>query len=446
MECFLMNELPYDYLNSLGMTKERLLKLDKKNLTHLLAGQRTDVLRFDFYHNNKRHIVDGKLLLQRQADRSVQVAVIPVRKNLQNDYNLSNDEQIKLYAGKLINKNINGQRYILQLDRETNEVLRAKTANIKLPFNMDANDRERLLTGKSIKIQAETGEQYTIKLDLLNDRRFTYEGEKQQLRYVGAFFTQSDLSPENIKKYDLKEADIQRLLDGYKTELIDLKDANGVKGKLQLQRNDDKTASIQVYPVKNEINNDIKLQPDQIERLKRGELVSSEIGGKMYLVQLDKETNDLIRMQKDNVVPDIVRGYDLKDDEKQRLLNGQSIHFADPRTGETVSVKIDLNHVRGIEIKDDTNKLRALYTAGAKAGEMLGRQTKNKLERESFLKRNNLDKKDLSNSARAAFDERQKFFFDYHNPGVTAYIQTDRNRMEFLAFSKRQSVSSAIKI
>ncbi|MDR2126817.1 MAG: DUF3945 domain-containing protein [Prevotellaceae bacterium] len=443
MEDFSMDEVPFDCLATLGMTKSMLLKLDNKNLTRLLTGQRTDILRFDFYHNGKRYLVDGKLLLQRKPDRSVSASIVPVRKSLQNDCNLTTDEQIKLYTGKLINKNIDGQRHILQLDRETNEVLRAKTSHIKLPFDIDVRDRERLLTGKSIKVQTETGPQ-SIRLDLLNDRKFSYEGEQQQVRYAGSFFVKTDLSPDYIKRYNLKEADIQRLLDGYKTDLIDLD--SGVRGRLGLKRNEDKSASLEVYPVKNEINNDISLQPDQIEKLKRGELVSSETGGKIFLIQLDRETNDLVRAQKDNIVPDAIRGYELKEDDKQRLMNGRSIHFTDPRTGETISAKIDLNHVRGIALKDDTNKLRALYISGSKAEETLERQTSGKLERDKFLARNNLDLKDLSNSARAAFDERQKFYFDYHNPGVMSYIRTDRNAHEFMVFRQTQTQTLSLKL
>jgi hypothetical protein len=446
MDSFTIEEMPFETLTLLGMTREKVLNLDKQNLIRLMSGQRTDVLRFDIYHNGKRYIMDGKLLLQRNADNAVSAHIVPVRQSIKNDYNLTTDEQTKLYTGKLINKNMDGQRYILQLDRETNEVLRARTAHIKLPFDIDARDRERLLTGKSIKVQDETGRQHNIRLDLLNDRKFSYDSEQQQLRYVGTFFTKTDLNPDDIKKYHLKEADIQRLLDGHKTNLINLNDDSGVQGKLGLKRNEDQTASLEVYPVKNEINNDIALQPDQIEKLKRGELVHSEIGGKRFLVQLDRETNDLVIAQKENVVPDVIRGYELKNDDKERLVNGQSIHFSDPRTGETVSAKMNLNHVRGVELKDDTDKLRALYMAGDKAAEMLERQISNKAERDKFLSRNNLNKNDLSNFARAAFDERQKFYFDYHNPGVTAYIQTDRNRVEFLMFSRQQTTSVGMKL
>jgi len=445
MENFSLNEMPYDDLGILGITKERLLSLDKNNLTRLLSGQRTDILRFDFYYNGKRLQLDGKLLLERSSDNAVKALVVPVRKQIQNDFNLTDAEQIKLYAGKMINKTIQGKRHLLQLDRETNEIIYAKTANIKLPFDVNEKDRERLLTGKSVQIQTETG-RHTVKVDLLNANRFSMDGESPAIRYVGSYFTMTDLQPEHIQKYNLKEQDLQRLLDGYRTNLIELNDGNGTKGKLGLIRNDDKTASLQVFPVKNEINNDLHLNPQEIDKLKRGETVTTEIAGKQYICQLDKDTNDLLRMQKDNVVPDNIRGYKLNENEKERFINGQSIHFPDPRTGETVTARLDLHHVRGIEIKDDTNKLRLIYMAGANAPETLEKQMPDKLDQAKFMARNLLDKKDLSNTARAAFDEHQKFYFDYHNPGVVSFIQTDQNRAEFMAlFSNSQKSVIALK-
>ena len=441
MDNFEINEIPFHTLAMLGMSKERILNLDRHNLIRFLSGRRTDIMRFDFYCGGQRLIMDGKLLLER-TDAGVNVSIVPVRKQIQNDYNLTNAELIKLYAGKLINKHIDGQRHILQLDRETNEVLKARTNNIKLPFDIETKERERLLLGKSIQIETETGK-HTLRLDLLNEKRFAIDGEQQRIRYAGAYFTESDIPKEDINRYNLKEQDVQRLLDGHKTGLVELQD--GSKAKIGLQRNEDKTVSMQLFPVKNELNNDLHLNSQQVEKLQRGETVAAQISGKMYLLQLDKETNDLLRRQMEHVVPDVIRGVHLKQDDKDRLMNGESVSLINKESGETVSARIDLNHVQGIDLKDDRNILKMLYMAGEKAGETLEREMPNKLEREKFLSRNSLDKNDLSNTARAAFDERQKFYFDYHNPGVMSYIRTDLNRAEYMAFCNYQSPSLKLK-
>ena len=441
MDKFEIDEIPFQSLAMLGMSKERVFNLDKSNFLRLLSGQRTDIMRFDFLSKGRRFIIDGKLLLERNAD-GVSASVVPVRKQIQNDYDLNNAELIKLYSGKLINKHIDGQRYILQLDRETNEVLKARTDNIKLPFDIEAKEREKLLSGKNIQVETETGK-HTIRLDLLNDKRFAIDGEQQRIRYAGAYFTESDIRKEDRNKYNLKETDIKGLLDGYKTGLIQMQD--GSKAKIALHRHEDKTVSIQLFPVKNELNNDLHLNPQQIEKLQKGETVAAKVNGKMYLLQLDKETNDLLRRQMAHVVPDVIRGVQLKQADKDCLINGQSLSLVNKETGETVTTRIDLNHIQGIALSDDRNILKALYTAGNQANEALEKHIPNRLEREKFLSRNSLDKNDLSNTARAAFDERQKFYFDYHNPGVMSYIRTDLNRAEFMAFCSYQSPSLKLK-
>lgn len=440
MDNFTMNELPFEDLYAIGLTKEKLAKLDNSNLQKLLTGQRTDILRFDFYSNGNRYIADGKLLLQRNQDNTVNAYVVPVRKGIQNDYALSSKEQLKLYAGDLISKKIDGQRYLLQLDRETNEVIKAKMADINLPFHLVEQERYKLFSGKYIDVETERG-QLRIKLDLLNEKKFAYQGEQQSLHYVGSYFTMTDLGKEQVVKYNLNEENIQLLLDGYRSNLIELKD--GAKGKLQLQRNEDNTASIQVFPVKNEINNDLHLSSQQIDELKRGNLVAAEIGGKQYLCQLDKDTNDILRMQKDNLIPQNIRGYNLQEKQKQDLIKGHSIRVFNPKTNENVEVWIDLKNKRGIGISDDSNILRALYTG----------QQNNMLETlkqsgglKKVIHRNNLDTNNLSNSARAAFEERQRFYFDYHNPGITSFIKTDENRNEFLQLFQQQNQKLSVGV
>jgi len=442
MENFSINEVPYESLALIGMNKKSVLNLDKDNLLRFLSGQRTDILRFDFYAAGKKIVMDGKLLLERK-NGEVKAFVVPVRKQIQNDYNLTNAELVQLYSGKLINKNVDGQRNLLQLDRETNEIIKSKTKGINIPFDIPSAEREKLLQGKSVTIESEIGK-HKIRLDLLNERGFSLDGERQHIRYVGSYFTETDLKMVDIDKFNIREYDKQRLLDGYKTGLIEMPD--GTKAKLAIERNEDRTVSIQVFPVKNEINNDIHLDKELIEKMKKGETVTAEINGKKFLCQLDKETNDLLSRQMENVVPNQIRGIELKKSDKERLINGQSVSLINNLTGEAITAKIDLNHKQGIEIKDDVFKLRALFSSGEKANNVLKTQLPNKLQQDKFIARNNLDIKDLSNTARAAFDEKQKFDFDYHNPGFMAYIQTDENRAEYMSFIQQKMPGASIKM
>jgi len=439
MEIFSFNEIPFSDLQLIGLNKEKIMLFDKEELASFLSSQRTNVRRFEFYYNGKRYQLDAKLRLKRNDDNSVKVDVIPVRRQIQNDFNLTNDELLKLYAGKLINKSIDGNRCVLQLDRETCEVLCAKTSNIKLPFDIEPKEKEKLLTGKSIIIKTDSGE-HSLKLDFLNPKRYAIDEEKQEMRYVGSYFTKTDI-PEN--KYNLSENNIQLILDGYKSNIINYENN---KGRLKLMRNEDKSTCFVFFPVNNEINNNLGLSHQDIEKLKRGETVMTFVEGRNFICQLDLQTNDILTTQTENLLPETIRGYKLKGEEKETLLKGLSLHFIVPSTNENVSVKLNLNHISGLEIKDDVNILRQLYMAGDKANEILEKNMKNDIQKEKFLSRNLLDKKDLANTARVSFDERQKYFFDYHNPGVVGYIKTDNNRNDFISLMQEQNKVISFKV
>jgi hypothetical protein len=438
MDNFSTDEVPFDTLGLIGLPKDKLLELDKDNLMRFFSGRRTDILRFDFYSQGKRIMFDGKLLLERKNEKAT-VSIVPVRKQIDNQYNLTNDELIKLYCGKLISKNIDGQRHLLQLDRETNEIIRAKTAHISFPFQVDNKERENLLKGKSIVLHTDSGNT-KVRIDLLNDKGFSLNGETQRVRYVGTHFTETDLKTLQIEQYNLKQDDMQRLLDGNKTSLLVMQD--GAYAKLRLERNDDKSVSIQLFPVKNEINNDLHLTPEQIDRIKNGETVVAQSGDKMLICQLDRETNDLLRREMSDVIPGNIRGIELKQSDKDNLFNGKSVSLLNQITGENVVAKLDLNNKNGITIDDDSTRLKKLFEAGEKANLVLESNLPNKIERDKFIDRNGLDLKDLANTARAAFDEKQKFYFDYHNPGIVGFIRTDENRVEFLAFTQNTKALS----
>lgn len=430
-----IGRIPYDELLKIGLTKSDLLKWKQEDITKFMSGHRTGVMLIAMpLEEGKNIFVDAKLLLK-EINGEVHLNIVPVRSQLKNDYSLTEQEKIKLYAGKLLSKNIEGQRYVLQLDRETNEIVRARTSDVKLPFELQPGAKEKLYAGKNIEVETTQGIK-TIKLDLLNVKRYAFEDDLVEIRYPGRYFRETQLLREDIKRYKLSELDVHQLLDGYRTRLLNMPD--GEKGRLGLRRNEDGSASLERFVVKNELNNDIQLNSDEIDRLKRGEVVSSKINGKMYLVQLDKETNDLIRKQKDHILPETIRGIELKSSDKDRLLAGQTVSMKDSQTGESVSLKIDLSHMSGLSIKDDTYKLKMIYMAGKDAKKTIEKIIPNSIEREKFVIRNRLDKEDLANYARAAFDERQKFAYDWHNYGFSSYIQTDRNKWESMVFTHTQ--------
>jgi hypothetical protein len=440
----LIEDFPFEQLGLLGLHKEKVLNLDSQTLTALMQGGMTNVLALEVIKDNHTFLLEAKLQLNRLNDK-VDVAIYPVRNKIDNSqFKFSDDELLKLYAGKIVKKNFEGERNFFQLDRETFNVFRAKAADINIPFDMDTKTREKLLLGNYIDVQTEKGVR-RVKLDFFSPNRFVFESEKVNLRYYGSHFQDTELLQANIFNYKIKEADVQRLLDGQRTSLVELE--NGQKGKIGLHRDETGRVLMQFYSVKDSLYNDIQLTAEQIQKLQRGEMVTTHIGGKAFIVQMDNETNELMRKQLAHVDTGRIRGLEVSNADRERLLTGQSVTIKNDNTGELVTERINLNHENGLEIKNDKSKLKTIYTAGNNANQTLEHIFPNKIDRDGFMSRNLLNKGDLENTARAAFDLKQRMDYDFHHVGYAGALQTDRNYAELHAFILSQHTQvNTIKI
>lgn len=208
----------------------------------------------------------------------------------------------------------------------------------------------------------------------------------------------SSLEKLGISKMDILSLDkknIEALLSGKRTNVFDMKgvDDKGrpfeLKGKISLYRNSDNRVSINIHPVRKEIKNDIGLKDDEIDKLKKGVLMPKNINGEKYLVQLDKDTNEILKVKLKNIiVPSHIKDVELNSEQKNRLKLGQPITIESGK--EKLQVGIDLNNPKGLTITNE------------------------------------------------AFEMKKKIDFDYHNPHIIGTIQTDKNREEFTEYHKKQ--------
>ncbi len=195
-----------------------------------------------------------------------------------------------------------------------------------------------------------------------------------------------------ISKVDIltkiEKSDLQALLSGKRTGLFKVSgiDQMGekftMKCKFSLQRKEDGSAGLCIHPVRNRLTNDIGLKPKELEKLNSGHSICKNIEGERFLIQLDKDTNELLRVKtKDINIPSYIQDTKLNSSQKEKLRQGKEIDI-DTNT-EKVQAKIDLNTPSGIT---------------------------------------------LSN-----FEQKQKEAYDFHNHDVTGFLQTDRNRDEYLS-------------
>ncbi len=202
---------------------------------------------------------------------------------------------------------------------------------------------------------------------------------------------------------ELSRKDLEQLLSGRRTSLLPIKHIEGqdrefdIKAKFSLVRNQDGTVSLMVHPIREEINNDIKLSVHELNKVKDGHVIQKKIDGEKYMVQLDKENNELMKVKaKDIMIPHNIGNIELSTSQREHLKKGNPILLED--TSYKIAVSIDLNTRSG-------------------------------------LKAQNLNDMTLE----------EKIAFDRVNPGVIGYLQTDQNRNEYMEVQRQNSGSQKIK-
>lgn len=222
-------------------------------------------------------------------------------------------------------------------------------------------------------------------------------------------FLEKDLPYEKLEKIGIdrkcilsmpKEI-IDPLLNGQITPLIraDIKTTYGrmlhIPLKLQITRDLDGKVKVLTYPVRREIQNDMKLSTPEMERLKRGEVIKKDVveNGvrRQKYIQLDKETNSLmkrnisgVKMQERLREIEKINNIELGLSQKQAIIEGKPVEL---NVGDhKVSVGVDLKEPQGFKVVQ---------------GDM------------------------------TEWDRQQKIKYDLAHEGFVGYVQTDKNRWEY---------------
>lgn len=192
----------------------------------------------------------------------------------------------------------------------------------------------------------------------------------------------------------MNKEDLKQLLAGKRTSLMEINSVDGqklgksIKAKFSLQRDEDGKVKLIIHPVRNEIQNDIKLNATQLEKLKKGEIVMKKINDENYLIQLDKDNNELLKTKvKDIVIPSHIEHIELGQEQKQKLKKGEPIILV--ADNKEFQVSVDLNARLGYKFDSLQN-----------------------LEREQQIK------------------------FDQEHPEYVGILQTDENRDQYLQYQK----------
>ncbi|UZR99608.1 DUF4099 domain-containing protein [Chondrinema litorale] len=220
---FNIKDLPYKSFEKLGMSKRDILNLPKDDLVALLSGKTTSLKPIHIKDNGIDYKADVKLSLYNLPDNSIGVKVHPYRKEIKNEYNLTQNELTKLQNGELVvgtRVSMNGEKdkYIYQLDKEINEIKSIRVNNIKIPDQVNTillspDQKNALLEGKHVKVTDKDNNGKTLAIDLINIKGFTLKEDLSQGKKKGVGKkaevedspkNQSDRSIEKPQKITMK--------------------------------------------------------------------------------------------------------------------------------------------------------------------------------------------------------------------------------------------------
>ena len=158
---------------------------------------------------------------------------------------------------------------------------------------------------------------------------------------------------------NMPKSDLQKLLRGDKTDIMDLKlnDNSRIPSevKLSLIRESDNSIKLLVHPYRKEILNEFSLDKEQMKILKNGGSVEGMAKAKNgeikpHIFQLDKDLNEIMKVTTDSIrIPDKINDLKLTNEQKEQIASGKSVSI-EGKNGSTTKVELNLNDSKGIRI------------------------------------------------------------------------------------------------
>jgi hypothetical protein len=142
---FFPSELPQEQFEVLGIKKEDLRALPPQTFQALLSGNRTSLMRFYFHdYKGEKVQLDAKLSLQRNENGKALLLYHPVRKELKNNFNLSekdfkalkNDEAY-FVEQTTTDKTGKKMNMLVSVDKTTNELVAIDKDALQPPVSVN---------------------------------------------------------------------------------------------------------------------------------------------------------------------------------------------------------------------------------------------------------------------------------------------------------------------
>ncbi|MDL2297324.1 DUF3945 domain-containing protein, partial [Bacteroidales bacterium OttesenSCG-928-E04] len=143
-------------------------------------------------HDSLRKLAIGATVLISPVT-AVALMLIPKRTEIKNDMSLNQNQINDLKSGEVIGRyNEKNERILMQLDKNTNNIVTVKTKDIFVPDKLIEQhltplQKEQLKNGREIQLKTEDGKTVFAKLDLNEKSGFILKNEKGQKLNIDAY-------------------------------------------------------------------------------------------------------------------------------------------------------------------------------------------------------------------------------------------------------------------
>ena len=193
---FLEEEIPYEKLEKLGISRRAFLSMPKDLVDPIINGKVSPIIRTNIKaQNGKVIVIPMKIQLTRDDDGSVKLQTYQRTREIQNDYCLTPFELDRVKNGEVIRKELdeNGIRKMkfIQLDNETNALIQRSVAHTRIAeklrdmekikdIELGTNQKQAAQEGKPVQLNV--GDQpVTVGVDLREPQGFkVVNGDMQE--------------------------------------------------------------------------------------------------------------------------------------------------------------------------------------------------------------------------------------------------------------------------
>ena len=176
-----MDQIPFDKLEKVGIKRDLIEKMEKREMTDFLNGYRSDKLyTVNAKVGDQDYKIPAKVRLQSKEDGSVDIRVHPIQRlNVPDEYlghKFSKEEKGSLLNDRNLGKTVeltgrDGKKdnYYLSIDPKTNEMIPLRARYIQIPdkikgVTLTAEQKDKLAAGQKVTVDGMTGK---------NDKKFS---------------------------------------------------------------------------------------------------------------------------------------------------------------------------------------------------------------------------------------------------------------------------------